>query len=218
MAMSAPAQPRIAPGDERAWLARALLVLIAPRPVFAQLRDDSDAAAHARQEAITAVVFLAGIASVLWTPIAGRLLDQPDVDALLVAVWAFIGGGAYGLIAYFAAGAALFAGVRAAGSLGSFRRARHLLAFASAPIAISLVLWPLRLAVYGSDVFRAGGSDKGAGNDLFVAAELGFVLWTLVLLAIAIRTVHGWTWPRALEGLSLTVAIVGLVVAGVRYL
>lgn len=216
--MAAPAQSRIAPRDERAWLRRALLVLIAPRPVFAELRDDSDAVAQARQEAITALVFLAGIASVLWTPIAGRLLDQPDVDGLLVAVWAFIGGGAYGLIVYFAAGAALFAGLRAAGSLGSFRRARHLLAFASAPVGLSLVLWPLRLAVYGGDVFRAGGSDTGAGNDLFVVVQLGFVLWALALLAIGIRTVHGWTWPRALEGLSLTAAIVALVVAAAHYL
>ena len=216
--MAAPAQSRTAPRDERAWLRRALLVLIAPRPVFAELRDDSDAAAQARQEAITALVFLAGIASVLWTPIAGRLLDQPDVDGLLVAVWAFIGGGAYGLIVYFAAGAALLGGLRAAGSLGSFRRARHLLAFASAPVGLSLVVWPLRLAVYGGDVFRAGGSDSGAGNDLFVAVQLGFVLWALVLLAIGVRTVHGWTWPRALEGLSLTAAIVALVVAAVRYL
>ena len=180
--MAAPAQTQIASRDERTWLGRAVLVLIAPRPVFAELRDDSDEAAHARQEAVTALVILAGIASVLWTPIAGRLLDQSGVDALLVAVWAFIGGGAYGLIVYFAAGAALFAGLRAAGSLGSFRRARHLLAFASSPIALSLAVWPLRLAVYGGDVFRAGGSDTGAGNDLFVALELAFVAWALVLL------------------------------------
>jgi|SRR5438067_623814 len=214
--MAAPAQTQIASRDERTWLGRAVLVLIAPRPVFAELRDDSDEAAHARQEAVTALVILAGIASVLWTPIAGRLLDQSGVDALLVAVWAFIGGGAYGLIVYFAAGAALFAGLRAAGSLGSFRRARHLLAFASSPIALSLAVWPLRLAVYGGDVFRAGGSDTGAGNDLFVALELAFVAWALVLLGIGIRTVHGWTWPRALEGLSLAAAIVALVVVAVH--
>jgi len=214
--MAAPAQTQIASRDERTWLGRAVLVLIAPRPVFAELRDDSDEAAHARQEAVTALVILAGIASVLWTPIAGRLLDQSGVDALLVAVWAFIGGGAYGLIVYFAAGAALFAGLRAAGSLGSFRRARQLLAFASSPIALSLAVWPLRLAVYGGDVFRAGGSDTGAGNDLFVALELAFVAWALVLLGIGIRTVHGWTWPRALEGLSLAAAIVALVVVAVH--
>jgi Yip1 domain len=216
--MAAPAQPEIASRDERAWLGRALLVLMAPRPVFAELRDDSDEAAQARQEAITALVFLAGIGSVLWTPIAGRLLDQSGVDGLLVAVWAFIGGGAYGLIVYFAAGVTLFAGLRAAGSLGSFRRARHLLAFASAPIGLSLAVWPLRIAVYGGDVFRAGGSDTGIGNDLFVAVELGFVLWAVALLAVGVRTVHGWAWPRALEGLSLTAGIAALVVVGARFL
>ena len=205
-------------GDERTWLLRALLVLIDPRPVFAALRDDSEESANARQEAVTALVLLAGIASVLWTPVAGGLLDQSGIDGLLVAVWAFIGGGIYGLIVYWAAGAALYAGVRAAGSAGSFRRARHLLAFAAAPLALSLVVWPVRLAAYGGDVFRAGGSDTGLVNALFVAAELGFAAWTLALLAVGVRTVHGWTWPRSLEGVALAVAIAALVVVGVRVL
>jgi hypothetical protein len=204
--------------DERAWFLRALLVLIDPRPVFAALRDDSEETAGARQEAVVALVLLAGIASVLWTPVAGRLLDQSGMDGLLVAVWAFIGGGVSGLIVYWAAGAALHGGLRAAGSVGSFRRSRHLLAFATAPLALSLVVLPFRLAVFGGDVFRAGGSDRGLGNALFVAVELGFAGWTLALLAIGVRTVHGWTWPRALGGLSLAVAIAALVVAGVRVL
>src|SRR5205809_2600742 len=99
--MAAPARREAAPTDDRLWLARALLVLIDPRPVFAALRDDSDDAARARQEPITALVGLAGIASVLWTPVAGRMLDVRDVDGLVVAVWAFIGGTIYGLFAYF---------------------------------------------------------------------------------------------------------------------
>ncbi|HEX6701175.1 MAG TPA: YIP1 family protein [Gaiellaceae bacterium] len=204
--------------DERAWLLRALLVLIDPRPVFAALRDDSDPASHARQEAVTALVLLAGVASVLWTPAAGRLLDQPEIDGLLVAVWAFLGGGVFGVIVYWAAGAALHGGLRAAGGAGSFRRARHLLAYAAAPVALSLAVWPVRLAVYGGDVFRAGGSDTGIGNDVFVALQLGCATWALVLLAVGVRTIHGWTWPRALEGLSLAAAIAALVVVGVRVL
>ena len=206
------------PGEERAWLLRALLVLIDPRPVFAALRDDSEEAAGARQEAVMAIVLLAGIASVLWTPVAGGLLDQSGIDGLLVAVWAFIGGGIYGLIVYWAAGAALYGGVRAAGSQGTFRRARHLLAYSAAPLALSLVVWPIRLTVYGGDVFRAGGSDTGVGNALFLVVELGFAAWALALLALGIRTVHGWSWVRTLEGVALTVAIAALVVVGVHVL
>jgi Yip1 domain len=200
------------PTDERAWLARAVLVLLDPRPVFAALRDDSDDAARARQEPITALVGLAGIASVLWTPVAGRMLDVQDVDGLVVAVWAFIGGAIYGLFVYFALGAALFLGLRAAGSLGSYRRARHLLAFAAAPLALSLVVWPVRLAVYGGDVFRAGGSDHGAGNAIFVAVELGFVAWAVGLLLVGTRTLHAWTWRRTLEGAGIALGVAALVV------
>jgi Yip1 domain len=195
------------PSEDRLWLARALLVLFDPRPVFAALRDDSEDAARARQEPILAIVGLAGIASILWTSVAGRVMDDPAFDGLVVAVWAFIGGAFYGLFAYFALGAALFFGLGAAGSLGSYRRARHLLAFACAPLALSLVVWPVRVAVYGGDVFRTGGSDHGPGNAAFVAVELGFVAWTLGLLLVGTRTLHAWTWPRTLEGLGLALLV-----------
>src|SRR2546421_11020004 len=177
--MAAPARREVARTDARLWLARALLVLIDPRPVFAALRDDSEDAARARQEPVLALVGLAGIASILWTTVAGRVMDDPALDGLVVAVWAFIGGAFYGLFSYFAIGAALYGGLHAAGSLGSYRRARHLLAFACAPLALSLVVWPVRLAGYGSDVFRTGGSDHRPRNTLFLVLQLGFVPWAL---------------------------------------
>jgi Yip1 domain len=209
---------RTAEDDDRAWLARAVLVLLDPRPVFAALRDDSDDAVRARQEPIMALVGLAGIASVLWTPVAGRMLDVRDVDGLVVAVWAFLGGTIEGLFFYFAVGAALYLGLRAAGSLGSYRRARHVLAFAAAPLALSLVVWPVRLAVYGGDVFRAGGSDHGTGNAIFIAVELGFVAWAAGLLLVGTRTLHAWTWRRTLEGTGIALAIAALVVVATSVL
>src|SRR2546423_5550133 len=110
--MAAPARREVAPSEDRIWLARALLVLIDPRAVFAALRDDSEDAARARQEPILAVVGLAGIASILWTSVGGRVMDDPAFDGLVVAVWAFIGGAIYGVVAYFAVGAALYRGPR----------------------------------------------------------------------------------------------------------
>ena len=72
-----------------------------------------------------AIVLLAGIAGVLSTATAGRLLDDDDYDGLLVAVWAFIAGGIYGAFGYFAVGALLDRGGKALGSQGTYRRARH---------------------------------------------------------------------------------------------
>ena len=201
------------PADERVWLLRALLVLQSPRAVFAALRDDSDEAARARQEPVTAIVLLAGIASVLWTPVAGALLDDPLIDGILVAVWAFVGGGFYGIAVYWVLGAVLYGAGRAAGSQGTYRRARHVLAFACAPLALSLLLlWPLRLAVFGGDVFRTGGADSGSSEAAFVAGELAFVAWSAALLAIGVRAVHAWAWPRSLATVALTV---GIAAAGV---
>jgi hypothetical protein len=59
-------------------------------------------------------------------------------------------------------------------------------------VAVSLLfLWPVRLAVYGEDLFRTGGADHGAGNAVFVALELLVVLWSLALLVLGLRAVRG---------------------------
>ena len=176
--------------DERFWLSRAVTVLVSPRDVFGALRDDSDTAARARSEAVLALVLLSGIASVLWTPNYGRLMDDVSMDGLLVAVIAFIAGGIYGTAVYYVGGLLLHWVTRAVGGT-TLRQARHVLAFASAPIALSLfVVWPVRLAVYGEDVFRSGGSDHGAGNTAFVVIELAFVAWAVGLLVFGLRELY----------------------------
>jgi hypothetical protein len=199
---------------QRAWWLRALLVLQSPRAVFVALRDDDDEAAQARQEPILAIVYLAGIAGVLATPVAGRLLDDPALDALLVAVWAFLGGGFYAFAVYWLLGGILHVAGRLLGSQGSYRRARHVLGFAATPLVLSLLLiWPLRLALYGGDVFRSGGTDTGGGNALLRAFDLSLAAWTLALLLIGVRAVHGWTWSRSAAAVALTAAVPGIIAA-----
>jgi Yip1 domain len=194
--------------SEKAWLLRALLVLQAPRPVFAALRDDSDEAAGARQDTAGAIVWLAGIAGVLATSVAATLMNNPRLDWLDLSVWAFLGGGLYGFGVYLIGGKVLHVALRRLGSRGSFRRARHLLAFAVTPIALALlVYWPIRIAVYGEDLFRGGGSDGGTGGTVFAWVFYGFVAWGLVLLLVGVRTVHGWTWARSLGGVALATGL-----------
>jgi hypothetical protein len=190
-------------------------VLQSPRPVFAALRDDSDEAAEARQDAVGAIVWLAGIALVLATTVASTLLDDVTLSWLDLVVWAFLGGGLSGFILYFFLGKVLHVALRRLGSRGSFRRARHVLAFASAPVALALfVYWPVRIAVYGEDLFRFDGSDGGTAGTVFAWVFYAFLLWGLVLLVIGVRTVHGWTWARSIAGVSSAAAIgVGLAVA-----
>ena len=188
---------------ERDWWLRTLLVLGSPRPVFAALRDDSDDAAAARQEPLAAIVFLAGIGVVLMTTITGRLMDDPEYDALLIGVWAIVAGAIHGIAGYFAVGALVLLGGRLAGGAGSYRRARHVLGFASLPLVASLAAWPVRVAVYGEDTFRSGGSDSGSGNAVFEGLELACLAWAVVLLAIGVRTVHGWPWARALAATAV---------------
>jgi hypothetical protein len=213
--VSADAQP--APALERAWRLRTLLVLQRPRVVFAGLRDDADDAAQARQEPILALILLAGIAGVLTTSVARGLLDNAELDGLLVAVWAFIGGGFYGVAAYWLLGAFLFGAAQAFGSLGSYRRARHVIAFASAPLALALlVLWPVGIAAFGTDLFRTGGADTGTGGAIFALGEIAFAAWSVALLAIGVRAVHGWSWARSGATTALALAPLALFVLSER--
>jgi hypothetical protein len=181
--MTAPAEVY----EERLWLKRAVLVLVRPHEVFSRMRDDSDDAARARGEALIALVWLAGIAGVLWTPVGGRVLNDAQLDWVDVVLWAFLGGGLYGFAVYFGGGLIVYWLTRAVGGI-TYRQVRQVLGFAAAPIALSLfVVWPARVAVYGEDVFRSGGSDRGAGNSAFVVLELLFLAWALALLVLGLR-------------------------------
>jgi hypothetical protein len=200
---------------EHAWFLRALLVLQAPRSVFAALRDDTREAAEVRQDAAGAIVWIAGIAGVLATSVASTLLDDPARDWLVIAVWAFLAGGLYGFALYFVVGKILHTALRQLGSQGSFRRARHVLAFASAPIALALaVYWPIRIAVYGRDLFRTGGADGNVGGDVFAWLFYAFVLWAVALLVLGVRTVHGWSWRRSVAAVAIAAGFAaGLAIA-----
>jgi hypothetical protein len=200
---------------DRAWWLRVPAVLVGPRPVFFALREEDPDDVAARSEPILLLIWLAGCASVLASPTAGGLLDNPDYDIALLAVWTFVAGGIYAAIGYFVLGFSLFFGTRLLGSLGSFRRERQIVGFAVAPLALSFfVVLPLRLALYGGDTFSAGGADEGRGEAALLALQLVFVAWSLALLVVGVRIVHGWSRPRALAavaaGVALLAAIVGV--------
>jgi len=208
--VSATAQP--APSLQREWWLRTLAVFQSPRSVFAALRDDSREAADARSEPILAIVILAGIAGVLSTAFAGRLLDQPEFDGVNVAIWAFLGGAVQGLASFWIGGLLLLFGIRALGGASSYRQARHVFAFAAAPIALSLLLvWPVRLALYGGDLFRSGGSDHGAGDVIFDGLVLAAFAWTLALVFVGVRALLDWTWARAAAAVAVAAAFPALV-------
>jgi hypothetical protein len=202
-----------APLAERAWWLSLPAVLLSPRPVFAALRDDSEEAARARQEPVGAIVGLAGISGALLSPVARQLLNDPANSPIVIPVWAFIGGAITGLAFYFVLGACLWVAARGLGGLGSYRRARHLLAFSVVPLVLALLtFWPIRIAVYGQDLFRTGGDDYGRGDAIFGAVALGFVAWSVILLLIGVRTVHGWSWPRSAATVALAAVFPALVV------
>jgi len=170
------------------WWLRTLLVLQAPRAVFAALRDDSSEAAADRAEPVLLVVWLVGAALAL----ASRA--STGYDGVLLPVWVLLAGGITGAAAYWFFGAILYGAARALGSLGSYRRARHVLAYACVPLALSLVLSPV-------------------GRDAYAWVVLAFVAWSAALLVVGVRSVHAWTWTRAAAAVLPPLAVAALLLA-----
>ena len=148
---------------QREWWLRALAAPFAPRAVFAALRDDSDEAAEARAGAGARARVArrdrgrarrAGGAALLTT--ARRRSSSPSGRSSP--------GRSTAPVVYWLAGGLLLrprAGSAARAAIGA---ARHLLAFAlGAARALAASVWPVRLALYGGDLFRAGGADHGSG-------------------------------------------------------
>ena len=201
---------------ERAWWLRVPLVLGDPRAVFEALRDDSREAAEARQEPVTAIVFLTGLAAALLAARHASLLDSGDFDPVLVAVWVIAAGGVQGLFDYWIAGGAVFAGLSAFGDAGRYRNARHLVAYASVPVILSLlVVWPIRLALFGGDVFRSGGSDDGVLAWALDVADAALLVWAAGLVLVGIRVVHEWDWRRSVYAYVLAVCVVAAIGLGI---
>src|SRR5207248_11232430 len=140
------------------------------------------------------------------SPTFRRMLNDSDVSLVLVPVLAFISGVVYAVAVTWLGGGLLFGAARRLGSLGSYRRARHVVELASAPLALALVtFWPVRIAIYGRDLFRTGGDDFGRGDAIFGGVYLGFVAWSALLLLIGVRAVHGWGWGRTAVAVALAV-------------
>jgi hypothetical protein len=190
-------------------------VLWRPHEVFAAV-DGTEETAEALSEPMVAVTFLAGIGMFLATATAGTLYDDPEFDWLLVVVEAIFAGALVALQNYWLGGAALLLGQRCLGSMARYRTARHIVGLSTAPFVLALVVvWPLRLATFGTDLFRSGGSDEGVTGYVLTGIDAVFVVWSAALVLIGVRTVQGWNWPRSIGATAFAAVLFGLLIVAV---
>jgi hypothetical protein len=150
--------------------------------MFARLRDDSPDKAADRTDVVAGLAFAAGVAAAL-----GAGGDElRELDALDSLVWIFVTGLALGFALYWLLGLALAFVVRRLGGAGSPRRARHVLAFAFAPLVLALAVW----LVWPPLLF-------------------GLVAWSVALLLLGLREVYGWSLARAAGAVVLSVVWLG---------
>ncbi|HST25230.1 MAG TPA: YIP1 family protein [Gaiellaceae bacterium] len=191
---------------EREWWARLPRLLYAPAGVFAEVRDESREAADARQEPLVAVTFLAGIAMFIGLVALEPPFKSTDIDfsTFNLALETILGGALVALSNFWLGGTLVYLGARGLGAFSGYRLARHIAGFATAPFILLLVTTvPVRLALYGTDVFKAEGRDSGAGGDVFIAIDAVMLVWTLALVLIGLRTTQQWSWGRAAAALGV---------------
>jgi Yip1 domain len=191
---------------ERAWWSRLPRILVAPSEVFAELRDESREAADARQEPLVAVALLAGVAMFVGLVALEPPYKSTDYDfsTFNLVLESILGGALVALSNFWLAGALVYLGTRGLGALSGYRLARHIAGLATTPFVLLLVSSvPVRLALYGTDLFKAEGRDAGTGGDVFIAIDALVLVWTLALVLIAIRATQRWTWGRAAGALGI---------------
>jgi hypothetical protein len=199
--------PTPTPADalEREWWSRLPRLLYAPAGVFAELRDESRDASDARQEPLAALLFVAGI-SMFLSLVA---LEPPyehyrELSVLTLALQSILGGALVGVSNFWLGGALVYLGARGLGATSGYRLARHIAGLATAPFVLTLVfVWPIRLALYGVDLFRSGGPDDSMGGDVFRAIDALLLVWTLALVLIGIRETQRWPWSRTAAALGI---------------
>lgn len=200
--------------SQRDWWLRAVLVLQSPRSVFLALKDESDEAVEARQEPVTALVYLGGIAAVLLAPAFGHLKDDYSLDALNIAVIVVFAGAIYGFFGYWLLGWTLSRGIAALKGTARAHLCRHVLAYSLAPLVLSLlIVWPLRLALYGSDLFKDGGSDSSTAGQVLYWVCVGMGAWSVGLLVLGVKTVQSWPWWRAAAASAFAIGLTAFVLA-----
>lgn len=196
----------------RMWWRFLPLLVKRPREVFVALREDDETDVDARSEPILAIVIVAGMAAMLLTPAWGTLLDEESLDWLVLAVVTFIGGLLYGAFGYFLLGFVVWLGARGVGVDTAARPARQVVAFSALPFALSiLVTLPAIVLVFGTDWFRTGGADDGAGRAVVLSIGLALALWSLGLLALGLRTTFELPWRGVVGAMALAAVMVAAV-------
>jgi hypothetical protein len=193
----------------RRWWRLLPRLLTHPVEVFVALREDDETDVEARSEPILAIVLVAGMAGILLTPAWATLVDDQSLDGITLAVVTFIGGILYGAAGYFLLGLVVWLGARGVGVDSRAREVRQLVGLAALPFALSiLVTVPAILLVFGTDWFRTGGSDAGAGHAVVTSVGLLCALWSVGLLALGLRTTFALPWRGVVGALSLAAVIV----------
>ena len=192
------------------WWRRVPRVLWRPREVLVALRETDEHDEAARQEPILAIVLLAGMTAVLL--MGGTLVDDRTVDGLVAAAVTFIAGGLYGAAGYFVLGLGVLVGVRGANGQGTFRQARHLVAFSAVPIAAAFFLIaPAIGLVYGVDYFR--GMAPSSSARVVPALGLPFVAWSAGLLVAGLWLTYRLSRLGMATALALAAVFVAVFVA-----
>ena len=70
---------------------------------------------------------------------------------------------------------------------------------------------PAIVLAFGTDWFRTGGADDGAGRVIVLSIGLAFALWSLGLLALGLRTTFELPWRGVVGAMALAAVMVAVI-------
>lgn len=157
------------------------------------------------------VLFLAaltGVSQVLDRASFGSLGDTVPLSTILLA--ALLLGPVSGIVALYVGGALIAWTGRWIGGAASAEHIRTAIAWASVPIAASLLLWVVDLSVIGESMFTTSLVEGGAAGWMMISALGAVVLgiWSLVLLFKGVGEAQGFSAWKGLGNVLLAVLVI----------
>ena len=174
-----------------------------PRKVFAYINDNH------YDKFLIVLLFLAGIARAFDRAVGKDMGDKAPL--WMIVVLAIVIGGLLGWISYLIYAAFVSWTGKWLNGQGNTRSILRIMAYASIPSCLALVLLIPKIGVYGNELFMSDGDLTSAGwigNVIFWSSFLlGLVLeiWSIVLFVIGVSEVQKFSKWKAFFNLLLPI-------------
>ena len=181
-------------------------IWMSPRMVFKFVNDSNS------NGLTTSMLIFAGIVNALYSASFRNIGDQMSLPIVLIVC--LIGGGIFGWIYFYLYAALLSWTGKWLKGAGNTRSLLRMMSLAFIPSLVLILLFIVRIALYGNEVFQsnidifAKGAPTIAAYAFFTFVETAIGVWTLGILIIGISEVQKLSIWKSILNMILPIIIV----------